>query len=101
MKVLSLNLKPLIILVVRMCFVAFSNVPSSEMLALEDLFEATGGYESWSWKKNEDYFGGLWNFTRNDAEDTYVHNPCSVGEEDNMTWQGIGKNGRLSPFLLI
>lgn len=59
-------------------------VPSAEMSALEDLFEATGGYDSlWLWREETD-FGRQWNFSVNDQH-VFIHNPCS-----NNTWQGIG-----------
>jgi hypothetical protein len=76
-----LRMMNLILLVVIVTLIAplgkALSLPKSEMLALQDLYTATGG-ESWTWLKPSAVFGYPWDFSSN-------QNPCSA----TIPWQGI------------
>lgn len=60
-----------------------SAIPHSEVSALHDLHNNTGG-ELWVWL-DEELYGPRWNFTL-DSDGLYLDNPCS---SSRMTWQGV------------
>ena len=57
-----------------------SQISTSEISALHDLYESTQGNSSWAWL-NESEFGSIWDFSQ-DVDGSYLSNPCDH-------WQGI------------
>jgi hypothetical protein len=59
------------------------NVPSSQILALQDLYNHTNGSQ-WMWKTPESIYGAIWNFSLSNP------NPCAA------RWQGISCSSNCS-----
>jgi hypothetical protein len=59
------------------------NVPSSQTLALQDLYNQTNGSQ-WTWKTPQTIYGTIWDFSHSDP------NPCAA------QWQGISCSSNCS-----
>ena len=72
-----------IIFIIFMCFSTTTAITELEMVALQDLYNETGG----SYWKLYPELGSPWNFTKNASTGEYLHNPC--GSEFTAAWQGV------------